>query len=320
MTNCGPGGMGDESCCTSPEVTPGSYNRTYTNLGNGPTAEADPATVSGFRLDKYLVTVGRFRQYVNYLTGEAGAPPANGSGIHTYLNGGQGLSDSHSPGTYETGWDAADWNMDIATGPGAASTWDETLGAWGDDGMAGTWTSTAGSQEGLPVDCVSWDQAYAFCIWDGGFLPSEAEWGYTAAAGSQEREYPWGSTDPGTANQYAITNCDYPSGASACASAGPGNIAPVGTAALGAGYWGQLDLAGEVWEWTADWIGPYGDPCTDCAALTVGVVDGGFVGGLRAIRGGDFAPGTGLLFPFTRSDAEPGPGSGGIGFRCARAP
>ncbi|MGA3125003.1 MAG: hypothetical protein ABSF69_30050, partial [Polyangiaceae bacterium] len=72
MTNCGPGGMGDESCCTSPEVTPGSYNRTYTNLGNGPTAEADPATVSGFRLDKYLVTVGRFRQYVNYLTGEAG--------------------------------------------------------------------------------------------------------------------------------------------------------------------------------------------------------------------------------------------------------
>ncbi|MGD0676226.1 MAG: hypothetical protein ABSC94_12455 [Polyangiaceae bacterium] len=46
--------------------------------------------MSGFRLDKYLVTVGRFRQYVNYLTDGTGAPPANGSGSHTHLNGGTG--------------------------------------------------------------------------------------------------------------------------------------------------------------------------------------------------------------------------------------
>jgi formylglycine-generating enzyme len=70
MTNCGPGGSGTESCCTSLEVTNDSvdggisYYRTYANDGGGPTGEADPATVSGFRLDKYLVTVGRFRQFV----------------------------------------------------------------------------------------------------------------------------------------------------------------------------------------------------------------------------------------------------------------
>src|SRR5271165_983105 len=59
MTNCGPGGSGTESCCTSLPVTGGTFYRTFTNDGTGPTEEADPATVSGFRLDKYLVTVGR---------------------------------------------------------------------------------------------------------------------------------------------------------------------------------------------------------------------------------------------------------------------
>jgi formylglycine-generating enzyme required for sulfatase activity len=40
-------------------------------------------------------------------------------------------------------------------------------------------TSSAGSKENLPINCVNWWESYAFCIWDGGFLPSEAEWGNT---------------------------------------------------------------------------------------------------------------------------------------------
>jgi hypothetical protein len=51
MTNCG---ASSESCCTSIDVTGGTYYRTYTNNGTGATGEADPATVSSFRLDKYL--------------------------------------------------------------------------------------------------------------------------------------------------------------------------------------------------------------------------------------------------------------------------
>ena len=55
-----------------------------------------------------------------------------------------------------------------------------------------TWTNTAGSQENLPINCVNWCEAYAFCIWDGGFLPSEAEWEYAAAGGSSAARVPVG--------------------------------------------------------------------------------------------------------------------------------
>jgi sulfatase modifying factor 1 len=61
-TNCG---AASEDCCTSPQVAGGTFYRTYANDGSGPTGQADPATVSDFRLDKYDVTVGRFRQFVN---------------------------------------------------------------------------------------------------------------------------------------------------------------------------------------------------------------------------------------------------------------
>ena len=72
-------------------VEGGTFSRTYQNDGSGPTGERDPATVSTFRLDKYEVTVGRFRQYVNYLV-DGGSPPAAGSGKHGHLNAGDGLA------------------------------------------------------------------------------------------------------------------------------------------------------------------------------------------------------------------------------------
>jgi formylglycine-generating enzyme required for sulfatase activity len=83
------------------------------------------------------------------------------------------------------------------------------------------------------MNCVNWYEAYAFCIWDVGFLPRETEWEYAAVGGNQQRQYPWGTADPGTANQYAIFNCNYPNLANneqGCA--GATNIAPVGTATM----------------------------------------------------------------------------------------
>ena len=321
MTNCGPGGSGTESCCTSLEVPGGTYDRTYNTAGStsGPPDGgwpdlADPATVSGFRMDKYLVTVGRFRQYVNYVTGSGGAPPANGSGIHTYLNAGQGLANSGSAGTYETGWDATDWNMYIATGAGATSTWSTNLNCDANHHDA-TWTIAAGSQENLPINCVDWYEAYAFCIWDGGFLPSEAEWEYVAAGASEQLEYPWGSAAPGTACpgagcEYAIYNCDYPSGSGSCT--GVANVAPVGTASLGTGYWGQLDMAGEVWEWNLDWYAPYVDPCTNCAYLVPAST--------RVSRGGSFADTPASLLAPLRGVGTPSYRADSGGFRCSRTP
>jgi hypothetical protein len=81
-------------------VTGGTYFRTYTNLGNGPTGEADPATISDLRVDKYLVTVGRFRQFVT--AWNAGWLPVAGSGKHAYLNNSSELSLCN--GNYEPGW------------------------------------------------------------------------------------------------------------------------------------------------------------------------------------------------------------------------
>ncbi len=313
-TSCGPGGSGGESCCASLEVPGGAFFRSYANEEDGgATDESNPASVSGFRLDKYLVTVGRFRQFVNavYLPdGGAGWLPPPGSGKHAHLNGGEGLAyapNMEAGQEYEPGWIAADDSYVAPT--------DANLSCGG----GGTWTNPPAGQENLPMICFDWQEAYAFCIWDGGFLPSEAEWEYAAAGGSQQRQFPWGSTPPTTVpNGYAIFgdgsgNCYYPTGTLApCAAAGISNIAPVGTPNLGVGAWGQLDLGGDVWEWVVDWsAASYEDPCIDCAYLATATD--------RVIRGGDDYLGAGFLQSASRDAWVPTERSG-FGVRCARSP
>lgn len=317
VTNCGAIG---ESCCASLEVPGGTYDRQY-NCGSdgvpfipadgGPTDEAYPATVSSFRLDKYLVTVGRFRRFVSAWNGGAGYVPPAGSGKHAHVNEGSGLS--ATAGGFEPGWIATD-NVYI-------EPTDTNLASF----PACTWTTTASTQENLPINCVTWWEAYAFCIWDGGFLPSEAEWEYGAAGGSEQREYPWGTTDPGTSNQYAIFDCHYPNDSPGCQSLA--NIAPVGTATLGAGRWGQLDLAGELWEWTLDVFSPYVYRCTDCVNSTIPAwyltagVSYSTSGAPYVIRGASFADSAIRLLPSCRECAgPPGYRNPAVGFRCARTP
>jgi formylglycine-generating enzyme required for sulfatase activity len=303
MTNCG---ASSESCCTSLEVTGGTYYRTFDPIDleadGGPSAEADLATVSSFRLDKYLVTVGRFTQFVIAWENGSGYTPPAGSGKHTHLNGGNGLN--ANGGGYEPGWVAKD-DSNIAVTSANLSC----------DPNYATWTTSGAGQENLPIDCVNWYEAYAFCIWDGGFLPSESEWEYAAAGGSQQRAYPWGNTGPGmacpgTGCQYAIYGCYYPAGLGACT--GVMNIASVGMAARGAGLWGHLDLAGEVFEWNLDGYGGYGDPCTDCADVTDGVY--------KIVRGGSYHDLSSYLMSWNRGRDGPAPRYGDIGVRCARSP
>lgn len=326
----GPGrstcGANDESCCTSLMVTGGPFFRTYTNSGDDVTGKADAATVSSYRLDKYEVTLGRFRKYVEYLE-NGGSPPAAGSGKHAHLNAGQGLTDSGNAGTFETGWDAS-WNSKIPSGTGATEIWKAGLtsqGAIAGSGcqIYGTWTDTVGENEELPITCTNWYESYAFCIWDGGFLPSEAEWKYAAAGGDEYRRFPWGSMNPGSENQYAIYDCCYPSGECNATSGrdtctGVVNASPVGFAALGAGRYGQLDLSGGVFEWTLDrFTNRYVSPCEDCAYLTGS-------GTNRVLPGGGFhTPLTPILLSSNRQsvswDAD-FRGDYAVGFRCARSP
>src|SRR5580658_1564592 len=308
MTNCG---ATHENCCTSLEVTGGTYYRTYDAVfdagvyagavlaaDGGPTGEGDPAMVSTFRLDKYEVTLGRYRQFVNAWA--AGWLPAAGSGKHSHLNGGLGLASSAGAGTYETGWVSAD-NSNVSP-TNANLNCAATLS---------NWTPSVGIDENLPINCVNSYEALAFCIWDGGFLPSEAEWGHAAGGGSQQREYPWGSIDPGTGYQYSIYDCHYPSGSGPCTSVASVVPAPVGTATLGAGLWSQLDLAGSVAEWNLDWFSDYVNPCVDCAYLAP---DPG-----RVFRGGDLASSASDLLVPHRLPLNPAARTYYLGFRCARS-
>jgi formylglycine-generating enzyme required for sulfatase activity len=291
-------GAAGESCCTSLPVATGTFSRTYTNSGSGAVGEADPATVGGVRLDKYLVTVGRFRPFVAAWNGGAGYVPPGGSGKHGYLNQGHGLTSTE--GGYESGWAESD-DTNLAPTDGNLTC----------DPAYATWTATPGPGDNLPINCVTWWEAYAFCIWDGGFLPSESEWGYAAAGGSQQREYPWGSTDPGADSAYAIYGCHYHPGDAGCS--GLASVAPVGTAAQGAGLFGQLDLAGELYEWNLDVFGPYVSPCTNCAHLPPDASPAN-----RVVRGGSYGD-TSLLSAFRTYDAQ-AERDPSLGFRCARAP
>jgi formylglycine-generating enzyme len=325
VTNCG---AASESCCTSLEVNGGTFYRTYGSGADGGvevSTEADPATVSSFRLDKYDVTVGRFRRFVNAWT--AGYTPPEGSGKHTHLNGGNGLlAVGDDAGTsYEPGWIAAD---DMYLAPTSAN-----LVCSGDTSGPGfsTWTDVPGANENKPIGCANWYEAYAFCIWDGGFLPSETEGGYASYGGDEQREYPWGSAPPGTTNQYAIYECYYPDG-------GPGecenvsSVAPVGTAPLGAGRWGQLDLTGNTQQWELDYLYAsntgvipeveyYVNPCVDCAYLAATTSTSALTSAYPALvqrvqRGsifiGPLATGASGWPPASRDS--------NIGFRCARVP
>jgi len=248
-----------------------------------------------------MVTVGRFRQFVNAWKSGSGLP-GMGSGKHTHLNNGQGLKDI-ATGGFEPGWATSD--------NGSVQPTDDNLSCV--SGVA-TWTPAAGTQENLPITCVTWFEAYAFCIWDGGFLPSDAEWEYAEAGGSQQRQYAWGSTDPGTMNQFAIFGCYYPAGSNGtCSMTVPVNVAPVGSAPFGAGAWGQLDLGGEAETWVLDGFASYVTPCTDC-----GYVQNTARG--RVLRGTSSSA-TGPGSPWERDAMDPNNRTDvTAGVRCARTP
>lgn len=256
--NCG--AAGSVSCCASAAVAGGTFDRI--NDSNV------PATVSDFRLDRFEVTVGRWRWFS--AAWEAGWRPSAGAGKHAHLNGGSGLANSAASG-YEVGWQT-DW----ASGVDAS----ESLRL---SGPYTTWTESAGPNENLPVNYVNWYEAYAFCIWDGGFLPSEAEQNYASAGGGDamgQRTYPW-SNPPGSPS----IDCSYANyrGAKGGTFCYEGKLTEVGRfSPKGDGRYGQSDLAGNLWEWTLDWLQyPY-SACHDCANLPADASTG------RVVRGGAF--------------------------------
>jgi formylglycine-generating enzyme required for sulfatase activity len=108
-----------------------------------------------------------------------------------------------------------------------------------------------------PVVHVKWNDADTYCRWMGKRLPTEAEW-EKAARGPEGRVFPWGDEFDGTKLNYCDTNCEF-DWADKRVDDGYADTAPVGYYPAGASWCDALDMAGNVWEWTADLFKAYPD-------------------------------------------------------------
>ncbi len=198
-------------------------------LGDSAALGASPlqpgVVVAGFELDQYPVTVARFRRFV-----DAGMPAVPGGGV-TYRTGN---------GTVMVPWLGQVQN-------------EKTL-------RCDNWTRQ--DREDHPVTCMSWYTAQAFCVWDGGRLPTEAEW-ELAARTTDGRAWPWGNEQDWSR---------------VCASVGGTSrtsTCRVDDPAFSAGrsrdqVW---HMVGNVWEWVADNYGEYSasddvGPCRNRSMLS----------------------------------------------------
>jgi eukaryotic-like serine/threonine-protein kinase len=174
-----------------------------------------------------------------------------------------------------------------------------------------------------PMNCATWEMAATYCKNNDKRLPTEAEWEY-ATRGPDGRIYPWGDETPTAAHLNACgSEClawarqnkvaqQFPS-ALYSADDGFATTAPVGKFPAGRSRFGPYDVVGNVWEWVADWEGPYG---SDDAKNPTGPE----TGQRRVIRGGAWNGSyPEWLHPSFRYAQDPKAQSHGIGFRCARA-
>jgi formylglycine-generating enzyme len=292
-----------ESCCTATTVPAGTFKMGRSESSSGGDYFTDgasnevpehDATVASFALDKYEVTVGRFRAFVESYDAWHKAPASNpriGAGRNE--NAAIDVQD-------RTGW-GENWTPQESDLPVDSSALRLLLDA---ENQFSTWTEDVAGNETFPINNVSWTVAFAFCVWDGGRLPTEAEWEYVAAGGSADFLYPWGRNQPDSSRANFVLSFDSPKLA-------------VGGRQNGDGAFGHRDLGGSMNEWVLDWYSDryYGTPtapatCNRCVSL---------VGSdLRSARGGSWFESEYYLRVAHRGNQNFRSVLPNMGIRCAR--
>jgi formylglycine-generating enzyme required for sulfatase activity len=148
-----------------------------------------------------------------------------------------------------------------------------------------------------PVADVSWQQAADYCAWRGKRLPTESEWERAARGLAERRKYPWGDREPTSADA-RFDGLEGP--AAVCSHPRNG--------------FGLCDMAGNVWEWVADWYGR-----DEYAASGDSDPKGPSAGMYRVLRGGSWFDQAKFLVCSYRSWARPIERSPNVGFRCAKS-
>jgi formylglycine-generating enzyme required for sulfatase activity len=268
MERCGDGldndcdGVADEGCCARScegetgdaathcnEVIVAGGEMTLGEEGGAPSATppVQNITVSAFRMDSYEVTVARFRRFV-----AAGmpAPPAQVVRLQRAIT------------LQPVG--GGPWPVSLPYVAGMP------LADGGTADLRCNWTPSPSTWESDPINCVDWYTAMAFCVWDGGRLPTGAEWEFAARfrplrddTGNdirRGRRYPWGDRAP---------TCD-DANSMGCNKGQPRATRAVGVGMNAQGFqlsWlGLYDLAGNVEEFTVDSVSGYDSECWSRAA------------------------------------------------------
>jgi formylglycine-generating enzyme len=202
--------------------------------------------VGGFWMDEHEVTNAQFEAFVDqtgYLTTAERAPSA------------EEILRQSPPGTPPPAPELLVPGSLVFTPPSGRVSLDD-YSQWWKWTPGASWKHPAGPGSTIegkgdyPVVQVSWDDAVAYARWAGRRLPTEAEWERAARGGLEGKPFVWGDQAPSDTTKLAnIWQGEFPN--RNAASDGFASLAPVKSFPPN-GY-GLYDVAGNVWEWCADW-------------------------------------------------------------------